>query len=101
MIDIRTAPIDSLRIPSTPKPGDIVLFRPWGKSLDDVSYWRRYARTSRFFGLDPEPKRELVGRVKAIKRVGDEFYYRIESGMMGLDASPADTRKMPEGYWGS
>jgi hypothetical protein len=50
--------------------------------------------------MDPEPKRELFGCVKAIKRVGDEFYYRIESGTMGLDASPGDVRLMPENYWG-
>lgn len=97
---METAPVATLRDPATPKPGDIVLFRPWGKNLEDVSYWRRYANTSRWFGMDPEPKRELFGCVKAIKRVGDEFYYRIESGTMGLDASPGDVRLMPENYWG-
>ena len=97
---MKTAPVETLRNPETPKPGDIVLFRPWDKNLEDTSYWRRYANTSRWFGMDPEPKRELVGRVKAIKRVGDEFYYRIDSGMTGWDAEPAAVRKMPEGYWG-
>jgi hypothetical protein len=51
--------------------------------------------------MDPEPKRELVGRVKAIKRVGDEFYYRIDSGMMGWDVSPLTVRKMPDNYYGT
>ena len=98
---MKTAPIEMLRNPDAPKPGDIVLFRPWDKNLEDVSYWRRYANTSRWFGMDPEPKRALVGRVKAIKRVGNEFYYRVDSGMMGFDVSPDDVRQIPNGYWGS
>lgn len=49
---MKTAPIETLRNPDAPKPGDFVLFRPWDKSLEDVSYWRRYANTSRWFGMD-------------------------------------------------
>jgi len=97
---MKTQPIELLRDPNTPKPGDLVLFRPFETQLDDVDYWRRYAQTSRWFKMDDEPKRALVGRVKSIKRAGDEFYYRIESGMMGLDAAPSDVKKIPDGYWG-
>jgi hypothetical protein len=98
---MKTAPIEILRNPDAPKLGDFVLFRPWDKNLEDVSYWRRYANTSRWFGMDPEPKRELVGQVKAIKRVGEELYYRINSGMTGWDASPLTVRKMPDDYYGT
>lgn len=93
---MNTAPIETLKNPETPKPGDIVLFRPWGENLEDTSYWHRYANTSRWFKMYLEPKRELVGRVKAIKRVGDEFYYRINSGMTCWDAAPTEVRKMPD-----
>ena len=96
---MKTSPIENLRDPNTPKPGDLVLFRPFDTRLDDVNYWRRYAQTSRWFGMDEEPKRVLIGQVKSIKRVGDEFYYRINSGMMGFDAAPGDVRIVPEEYY--
>jgi len=96
---VKTSPIETLRNPSAPKPGDLVSFRPFNIRLDDVSYWRRYAEVSRWFGLDEESNRSLIGRVKAIKRVGDEFYYRISSGMMGFDAEPGDVILLPEEYF--
>lgn len=96
---MKTSPIKILSIPSVPKPGDFVLFRPWGETLENTRHWQRIAATSRWFSMDPEPKRRLVGTVEEIVRVGDEFYYRITSGMRIWDAAPETTVKEPEGYW--
>jgi hypothetical protein len=87
---MKLEPIDTLRLPTTPKLGDVVRFRPTGKTLDSVSYWNRWAWTSPWFNLDPEPKRFLIGKIKAIKREGDCFYYRIDSRLTGYDIAFSD-----------
>ena len=87
---MKIEPIDTLRLPTTPKPGDFVRFRPTGKTLDDLRYWDRWAKTSPWFNLDPEPKRYLIGRIKAVKREGEGFYYRISSGLTAYDVAFSD-----------
>ncbi len=73
-----------LRDPNTPKPGDIVKFRPYREALDDPSYWERWAWPGSSFRSLSEPHRYLVGKIQAIKpgqspQTG--WYYRISSGM--------------------
>jgi hypothetical protein len=87
---LKPEPIDALRNPETPKPGWIVRFRPSDRSLDDIYWFQRYAHPGRWFSLDPEPKRYLIGKIIAIKRTEDGFYYRINSGMAGWDVSFED-----------
>ena len=98
---IATSPINDLKVATTPKVGSMVVFRPWGKTLDPIDYWRRWATCGRWFSLQEEPDRHLIGRVVAIKRVGDRFYYRITSGVTGFDAAPVDVRLLPEDYYTS
>lgn len=83
-------PIETLRNPETSKVGDLVRFRPTGESLEDTDYWRRYAWPGRWFSMTPEPQRFLIGKIRVIKRSGEGFYYRIESGMTGFDVSYKD-----------
>jgi len=96
-----TSPINDLKVSTTPKIGSMVVFRPWGKTLDSIDFWRRWATVGRWFSLQEEPDRHLVGRVVAIKRVGDGFYYRVTSGTTGWDAAPVDVRLCPVDYYTS
>jgi hypothetical protein len=82
--------IETLRNPETPKVGDVVRFRPSGKSLENIDYWRRHTWPGRWFSMNPEPQRYLVGKIQTIKRSEEGFYYRVTSGMMGLDVSFKD-----------
>lgn len=88
-----------LKRADTPKVNSIVTFRPWGRTLDDVDYWSRWTTRGRWFSLQEEPQRHLVGVVVAIKRVGGEFYYRITSGSSAWDAAPQDVKILSEDYY--
>jgi len=79
--------IKTLRNPETPKVGDVVRFRPSGESLENVDYWRRYTWPGRWFSMNPEPQRYLVGTIRTIKRASEGFYYRVTSGIVGFDVS--------------
>lgn len=87
---MKLEPINTLRNPSTPKVGDIVNFRPSEFKLDDVEYWRRYTSPSRWFGMVPEERRMLVGKIKSIKRRDDGWHYWITSRTMGFNVSFED-----------
>lgn len=92
---INAEPIDTLRKPETPKPGDFVRFRPSDTTLEDTSWFIRYADTGRWFKSNTEANRYLVGKIIAIKRLDYDgsvggFYYRITSGQVGFDVSFED-----------
>jgi hypothetical protein len=93
---MKLEPVDTLRHPTSPKPGWIVAFRPTGKdlggALTDVSYWRRYAVVGRWFESSPLERRHLIGKIVAVKRVDGGFYYRITSGVSGWDVAYEDVK---------
>lgn len=92
MLTIPLEPVETLRRAEVPKPTDIVRFRPTGVDLNppDIQWFKRWACTARFFEMLPPERRYLIGRVKYIKRVGNEFYYRIVSGQIAYDVAYRD-----------
>jgi hypothetical protein len=94
---MKTAPVEMLKDPATPRRGDWVLFRPWGVPLDKKSQWNHWTV---FWPRDwncPEPERKIAGCILALKRRGDEFYYRISSGVHEWDVSPHEVWPLPHG----
>lgn len=79
-------PIETLRLPGTPKPGDMVDFH-----IDPAASPRKYVAGS-YYNIWPSRRGRdwYTGRVVAIKREGNCFYYRIDSGPITLDVSFKD-----------
>lgn len=79
-------PIETLRLPGTPKPGDMVDFH-----IDPASPLGQYVAGS-YYNIWPSRRGRdwYTGRVLAIKREGDGFYYRITAGHLELDVSFKD-----------
>jgi hypothetical protein len=92
MDNITPEPLDTLRLEGTAKKDDIVHFIV-DTTRDSKPFLQRYSWTS---SQSREDRLVLLGRVVAIRRMGEGFFYRIESGSMGFDVSYKDIVKVGE-----